>query len=122
VSATILVVEDEFDVQQIVADVLRDEGHEVFVCGSGSEALKSLSEFQPDLVLMDVMLPVFSGLQVLEAMRKTPGLSAVPVILMSETPPRSGNPAHWQFFLKKPFRLEHLLDAVSGVLGPKLHS
>ncbi|WP_434383506.1 response regulator [Melittangium boletus] len=115
--STVLVVEDEFDVQQIVADVLRDEGHQVFVCGTGREALQHLSEFRPDVVLMDVMLPIFSGLQVLDVMRKTPGLDAIPVILMSETEPRHVQ-ARWQFFLKKPFRLEHLLDAITRVMGP----
>jgi CheY-like chemotaxis protein len=114
---TILVVEDEFDVQQVVADVLRDEGYEVSVCSTGREALQRLSEFRPDLVLMDVMMPVLSGLQVLDVMRKTPGLDHVPVILMSETLPRDARPPTWQFFLKKPFRLEHLLDAVSRLSG-----
>lgn len=114
---TILVVEDEFDVQQVVADVLRDEGYEVSVCSTGREALQRLSEFRPDVVLMDVMMPVLSGLQVLEVMRKTPGLDQVPVILMSETIPRGAEPASWQLFLKKPFRLEHLLDAVTRLSG-----
>lgn len=102
---TILVVEDEFDVQQVVADVLRDEGYEVSVCSTGREALHRLSEFRPDVVLMDVMMPVLSGLQVLEVMRKTPGLDQVPVILMSETIPRGAESASWQLFLKKPSTL-----------------
>ncbi|EPX61041.1 response regulator [Cystobacter fuscus DSM 2262] len=113
---TILVVEDEFDVQQVVADVLKDEGYEVSVCGSGAEALRRLSESRPDVVLLDVMLPVLSGLQVLEVMRKTPGLDRVPVILMSEAIPRIAQ--SWQLFLKKPFRLEQLLDAVNRVSSP----
>ena len=115
---TILIVEDEFDVQQVVADVLRDEGYEVSVCSTGREALKLLSEFRPDLVLMDVMMPVLSGVQVLEVMRKTPGLDRVPVILMSETIPKTAQPYSWQLFLKKPFRLEHLLDAVTRLSAP----
>ncbi|ATB43244.1 transcriptional regulator [Cystobacter fuscus] len=110
---TILVVEDEFDVQQVVADVLKDEGYEVSVCGTGTEALRRLSESHPDVVLMDIMLPVLSGVHVLEVMRKTPGLDQVPVIIMSETIPRSIPSQSWQFFLKKPFRLEQLLDAVN---------
>ena len=110
---TILVVEDEFDVQQVVADVLRDEGYEVSVCGTGRDALRMLSESPPDLVILDVMMPVLSGTQVLEVMRKTSGLDRVPVILMSETMPRHSESPAWQYFLKKPFRLEHLLDAVT---------
>ncbi|WNG20651.1 response regulator [Cystobacter fuscus] len=115
---TILVVEDEFDVQQVVADVLRDEGYEVSVCGTGAEALRRLSESHPDVVLLDVMLPVLSGIQVLEVMRKTPGLDQVPVILMSEAIPRTAHAHSWQLFLKKPFRLEQLLDAVNGLAAP----
>ncbi|HEX8537004.1 MAG TPA: response regulator, partial [Cystobacter sp.] len=113
-----LIVEDEFDVQQVVADVLKDEGYEVSVCGTGTEALRSLSEFRPDVVLLDVMMPVLSGLQVLEVMRKTPGLAQVPVILMSEAIPKAAHSQSWQLFLKKPFRLEQLLDAVSRFSSP----
>jgi CheY-like chemotaxis protein len=114
---TILVVEDEFDVQQVVADVLRDEGYEVSVCGNGREALQRLGEHRPDVVVMDVMMPILSGMQALEQMRRTPGLDGIPVILMSETSPRAGEACQWQAFLKKPFRLEQLLDAVARVSG-----
>jgi CheY-like chemotaxis protein len=113
---SILVVEDEFDVQQVVADVLRDEGYEVSVCGNGRDALERLREHRPDVVVMDVMMPILSGVQALEQIRKTPGLDGVPIILMSEMPPRSGEPRHWQAFLKKPFRLEQLLNAVARVI------
>lgn len=113
---SILVVEDEFDVQQVVADVLRDEGYEVSVCGNGRDALERLREHRPDVVVMDVMMPILSGVQALELMRKMPGLDGVPVILMSEMPPRSGEPRHWHAFLKKPFRLEQLLNAVARVI------
>ncbi|QRK09394.1 response regulator [Archangium violaceum] len=113
---SILVVEDEFDVQQVVADVLRDEGYEVSVCGNGRDALERLREHRPDVVVMDVMMPILSGAQALEQIRKTPGLDGVPVILMSEMPPRSGEPRLWQAFLKKPFRLEQLLNAVARVI------
>ncbi len=116
---SILVVEDEFDVQQVMADVLRDEGYEVFVCGNGRDALKLLEEHRPDAVIMDVMLPLLSGMQVLEMMRKKEGLAAIPVILTSEIRPRATEPPHpWQLFLKKPFRLEQLLDAVYRVCPP----
>jgi CheY-like chemotaxis protein len=114
---TILVVEDEFDVQQVVADVLRDEGYTVSVCGNGREALVSLSKSPPDVIVMDVMMPLLSGHQVLEEMQKRPGLKDVPVILMSETSPRASEPRLWRAFLKKPFRLDQLLDAVTRVSG-----
>lgn len=114
---SILVVEDEFDVQQVVADVLRDEGYEVHVCGNGREALEKLSEHRPDAVLMDVMLPLLSGTQVLETLRQTSNLETLPVILMSEVRPRVPETLSWQGFLKKPFRIEQLLAAVARVCG-----
>ncbi|QRN99087.1 response regulator [Archangium violaceum] len=113
----ILVVEDEFDVQQVVADVLRDEGYEVAVCGNGREALEYLRKHRPDVVVMDVMMPILSGPQVLEQMAKSPELKGVPVILMSEISPPESEPRRWRSFLRKPFRLEQLLDAVSRVSG-----
>jgi CheY-like chemotaxis protein len=114
---TILVVEDEFDVQQVVAEILRDEGYEVTVCGNGREALERLRKHRPDIVVMDMMMPLLSGLQVLEEMEKSPGLKDVPVILMSEVSPPSREPRRWRTFLKKPFRLDQLLDAVSRASG-----
>ncbi len=115
--STILVVEDEFDVQQVVADILRDEGYEVSVCGNGREALVSLRKSRPDLLVMDVMMPILSGMQVLEEMQKSAVLKDVPVILMSETTPPPSEPRLWRTFLKKPFRLEQLLEAVARVSG-----
>jgi len=114
---TILVVEDEFDVQQVVADVLRDEGFEVRVCGNGREALVSLRKQRPDLVVMDTMMPILSGLQVLEEMEKSLELKDVPVILMSETALPASEPRRWRVLLRKPFRLEQLLESVERVSG-----
>ena len=115
--STILVVEDEFDVQQVVADVLRDEGYEVDVCGNGREALECVRKRRPDLIVMDVMLPILSGFQVLEELERGLELKGMPVILMSETPPPPSEPRRWQAFLRKPFRLEQLLDAVARASG-----
>lgn len=115
---SILIVEDEFDVQQVIADVLRDEGYEVSTCANGREALARMKDHPPDAVLMDVMLPLLSGVQVIETMRHTPPLASIPVILMSEVAPRVPSPEPWQVFLKKPFRLEQLVAAVAQVCGP----
>jgi CheY-like chemotaxis protein len=112
---TILVIEDEFDVQQVLADVLRDEGYEVSVCGNGREALACLRKQRPDLVIMDTMMPILSGLQVLEELEKSPDLKDVPVILMSETALPASEPRRWRVLLRKPFRLEQLLEAVARV-------
>ena len=113
----ILIVEDEESFSDPLSYLLEKEGFEVAVAADGNEALAAVRSHQPDAVVMDVMMPILSGMQTLEEMRKTPGLDGVPVILMSETSPRASTPRHWQAFLKKPFRLEQLLEAVARVSG-----
>ena len=107
---TVLVVDDEFDLTSTVRAILEGEGYRVDVCANGREALDRLTAARPDLVLLDVMLPVVDGYGVLRAMRQTPALADVPVVLMNSFPPKGGG--DWQGFLRKPFSLGTLLDAV----------
>ena len=80
----ILMVEDEPDIQAIARLALEAVGgFTVAVCGSGSEALASGPAFQPDLVLLDVMMPGLDGPGTLQAMRQTPEMAAVPVVFMT---------------------------------------
>jgi CheY-like chemotaxis protein len=80
----ILMVEDEPDIQAIARLALEAVGgFTVTVCGSGSEALASGPAFQPDLVLLDVMMPGLDGPGTLQAMRQTPALAGVPVVFMT---------------------------------------
>jgi CheY-like chemotaxis protein len=105
------VVDNEFDLSSTVRAVLEGEGYRVDVCANGREALERLKGNRPDLVLLDVMLPVVDGYGVLKAMRQAPTLADVPVVLMNSFPPKTdGGP--WQAFLRKPFTLNSLLDTV----------
>jgi len=108
---TVLVVDDEFDLSSTVRAILEGEGYRVDVCANGREALDRLAGSRPDLVLLDVMLPVVDGYGVLKAMRQSPGLADVPVVLMNSFPPK-GDSGGFQGFLRKPFSLGGLLDAV----------
>ena len=108
--STILVVDDEFDLSSTVRAILEGEGYRVDVCANGREALERLKGNRPDLVLLDVMLPVVDGYGVLKAMRQAPTLADVPVVLMNSFPPRRDG--DWQGFLRKPFTLSALLDTV----------
>ena len=108
---TVLVVDDEFDLTSTVRAILEGEGYRVDVCANGREALERLKAGRPDLVLLDVMLPVVDGYGVLQAIRQTPDLADVPVVLMNSYPPKKGG-AGWQGFLRKPFSLGSLLDTV----------
>ncbi|MCP4656481.1 MAG: response regulator [bacterium] len=80
----ILLVEDELDIQIVTRVALRDvEGFEVEICGSGHEALAKAPLFQPDLILLDVMMPELDGPGTLRALRRIPQLAATPVIFVT---------------------------------------
>lgn len=110
---TILVVDDEFDLTGTLRAILEGEGFHVDTCDNGKAALGRLKSFKPDLVLMDVMMPMLSGLEVLKSMRQSEQLKDVPVILMSSMRPSVKRADYqWQAFLRKPFSLSTLLKTV----------
>jgi two-component system response regulator BaeR len=80
VSQRILVVEDEADLAQILADYLKRDGYDATTLGDGLAAMDALRRAPPDLLLLDVMLPGMDGLTILRELRKT---SSLPVILMT---------------------------------------
>ena len=115
----ILVVDDEFDLSGTLRAILEGEGYCTETCANGKEALDRLQSARPDLVLMDVMMPILGGLDVLRTMRDTPGLKSVPVILMSAAAPRVKQEDYgWQAFLRKPFTLPLLVKTVERLIGP----
>jgi CheY-like chemotaxis protein len=107
--ASILVVDDDEAIREVVADVLRGEGYRVTLGENGEEALAELRRdgANYDLVLLDLMMPVMSGWEVLEQVGEDPSLSRVPVIVMSAM----GGPGE-RAQLVKPIDLDRLLDEV----------
>jgi len=105
---SVLVADDDEAIRQVISEVLRDEGYEVICAENGAQALRELcKERHPDLLLLDLMMPVMSGWEVLEQLQASEELSKIPVIVMSAmTAP--GAREH----LSKPIDLEGLLHAV----------
>jgi len=80
----ILYVEDEADIRAVAEIALEAVGgFELKTCSSGQEALTEVTDFGPDLLLLDVMMPGMDGPTTLEALRKLPELSDVPAIFMT---------------------------------------
>lgn len=80
----ILYIEDETDLQWLVKHILESTGgFEVMLCASGAEGLRSVKEFAPDLVLLDVMMPEMDGFSVLRALRARPESVALPVVFLT---------------------------------------
>jgi PAS domain S-box-containing protein len=81
--ARLLVVEDDVETRDLVCRSLREQNWEVFAAGDGFEALRLLREHRPDLILLDLMLPVMHGLEVIEEVRKDPESQSIPIVVMT---------------------------------------
>ena len=80
----VLHVDDDADIREIALLSLETVGGlDVLQCASGREALDGIDAFQPDVLLLDVMMPEMSGQQLLTEIRKLPGMSGVPAIFMT---------------------------------------
>lgn len=80
----ILCVEDEADIQTVAKMALETVGgFNVEMCGSGEEALRKAPDFQPDLILLDVMMPGMDGLATYRAVRELPEAGETPVVFMT---------------------------------------
>lgn len=84
-----MLVEDDPDIQLVTRLSLdAGGGFDVRVCGSGAEAVESAHAWVPDLALLDLMMPGMDGIATMEALRKLPGLAAVPVIFFTASTQR----------------------------------
>jgi len=105
---SVLVVDDDQAIREVVAEVLRDEGYEVTCAENGVEALREMrKDHHPDVVLLDLMMPVMSGWEVLEQVQASDELVRIPVVVVSAMS-APGAREH----LAKPIDLERLLATV----------
>jgi CheY-like chemotaxis protein len=110
---TILVVDDDAEIRESIADLLRDEGYAVLVAAHGREALDQLrGGAGAGLIVLDLMMPVMDGWQFLEERSRDAALSAVPVVVVSATP-ETLQPPDTCAFIRKPMRLDELLAVVA---------
>jgi two-component system, OmpR family, phosphate regulon response regulator PhoB len=120
VSAHILVVDDEPDIAAMVAYHLARESYRVRTVGDGDEALEAMERERPDLVVLDLMLPGMSGLDVLRELRGRPELESIPVILLTarreEDDRVEGLSLGADDYVSKPFSPQELVLRVGAVL------
>jgi two-component system, cell cycle response regulator DivK len=79
----ILVVEDQEDNRRILRDMLTNAGYEVIEADNGGEALRSVSACRPNLILMDIQLPVIDGYETTRRLKADPALRDIPVIVIT---------------------------------------
>ena len=87
---TVLVVDDERDVRSLLADTLTDAGYGAIEAPNGRGALETVDRERPDVVLLDVMMPMMDGMEVLGKLRQNPETEKLPVILLTAYPALKG--------------------------------
>jgi CheY-like chemotaxis protein len=118
---TVLIIEDEPDAAEMFAEMMRVNGFRVLKMFSSAPAIQMIAQEKPDLILLDIMMPDISGLEVLRYMRREPDLSSIPVIVVSaKSMPsdiRTGLEAGASMYLTKPVGFLDLKQAVEQVLN-----
>ena len=116
-ASTILVVEDEPTLATAIAQRLAAEGWSARVCGDGASAVQTAAQISPDLVIMDVMLPVMDGL---EATRRITAARPVPVLMLTARDDESdkliGLAAGADDYMTKPFSMRELVARCKALL------
>ena len=116
--ATILVVDDEFGIGELLEALLEDDGHRVQTAMNGRHGLERIAEAKPDLVISDLMMPVMDGAGLLRAIRDNPDLRQTPFALMCALPELSiaDRISGYDAFLRKPFKLAEITALVERLL------
>lgn len=118
---TVMIIEDETDAAEMFAEMMRVNGFRVLKMYSSTPAIPMISKEKPDVIILDIMMPDISGLEVLRYMRREPSLSAIPVIVVSaKSMPgdiKIGIEAGASMYLTKPVGFLDLKQAVEKVLG-----
>ena len=110
--STILVVEDDPQLREVITEVLSDEGYHVYEAIDGQRALERIESIVPDLILSDIRMPRLTGLELAERLKQR--RDPIPIVLMSTS---SNAPSGGGFtFLAKPFAIDELVALVARVL------
>ena len=120
-AVSVLIVEDDRNIAELLQMYLEKEGYAVTVAADGGQGLAKFRAIKPDLVLLDVMLPEVSGYQIVQDLRADPDLSKIRVLMMtargSVVERRKGLMLGADGFIAKPFELAELRAEMARVLA-----
>lgn len=118
---SVLIVEDEQDAAELFGEMMRISGFRVTITSKSEPAIGMMNADKPDLVLLDIMMPEISGLDILRQMRRDPNLANVPVILVTAkgmpADIKNGMEAGASTYLTKPVGFLELKEAVERTLS-----
>ncbi len=122
-SNKVLIVDDEPNIVAALEFLLEKNGYEVRVADNGAEALEQLDAFQPDLVLLDVMVPKLSGYEVCQRMRAEPKWRNIKIVMLSakgrEVEVNKGMSLGADLYVTKPFSSAELVATLHRLLAPR---
>lgn len=118
---TVIIVDDEPDTAEMIAEMIRLSGYQAIKSFGGTPAISMIIRQDPDAVILDIMMPDLSGLEVLRIMRKDPRMIHIPVIVVSaKSRPediQEGMDAGAVAYLTKPVTYKDLKSAVQKVVS-----
>jgi CheY-like chemotaxis protein len=109
-SKLVLVVEDDADSRDELAEIVGDAGYRVLTAANGQQALNVLKQVRPNLILLDLMMPTLTGWELLAALGADPHLAGIPVVVVSAYAVQA--PRGVPCVLSKPISIEALLTAI----------
>ncbi len=120
-SKKIVLAEDEPQIARLIEFKLKKEGYEVTWKENGEEALRAIKADKPDLILLDIMMPVMDGYEVLRRVKEDESLKDIPVIMLTaraqEKDVVKGIGSGAEDYITKPFHPAELLARVKRILG-----
>lgn len=121
---SIIVVEDESFLSKVLAERLEDEGFgHIDVAGNGEEALVMIKQHNPDIVLLDMILPKMNGFEVLEVLQADPKLKKIPVLVLSnlgqdQDIEQAKKLGARDYIVKSNFSLQKVVEKIMSILDP----
>lgn len=119
--ARILIAEDERDIRDLITFTLNYAGYEVTATSNGEDAYEKAQEIIPDLILLDVRMPRFSGYETCEKLKAQENTKHIPIVFLSakgqESEVQTGLQAGAVDYILKPFAPDHLIERVKAILA-----
>jgi len=120
-SKKILIADDEANIVISLEFLMLNSGYQVQIAANGDEALHQIAEFRPDLILLDIMLPLKNGFEVCQKIRENPAWNGIKVVMLTakgrESEVTKGLALGADAYITKPFATKELLASVQRLLG-----
>jgi CheY-like chemotaxis protein len=116
---TILVVDDELANAEVLSLILQDEGYRVFCASNGRQGLERVAEVQPQLIILDYMMPIMNGADMGHAVRASAQLRHIKILMNSSLPEASvlQQFSGYDAFLRKPYNVDLALQIIARLLA-----